>query len=77
MTGQCVDLDERPRLQRDLSRNNIMLPRNHGTLTVGRSVAEAFLRMYLLERACTMQVRTLTLPRGQARDKRARTSLSD
>jgi ribulose-5-phosphate 4-epimerase/fuculose-1-phosphate aldolase len=46
-----------------------MLLRNHGTLTVGRSVAEAFLRMYLLERACTMQVRTLTLggtPRATA-----------
>lgn len=59
--GVALDLDERPRLQRDLSRNNIMLLRNHGTLTVGRSVAEAFLRMYLLERACTMQVRTLAL----------------
>ena len=60
--GVALDLDERPRLQRDLShKNNIMLLRNHGTLTVGRSVAEAFLRMYLLERACTMQVRTLTL----------------
>ena len=43
------------------SRHNIMLLRNHGTLTVGRSVAEAFLRMYLLERACTMQVRTFAL----------------
>jgi ribulose-5-phosphate 4-epimerase/fuculose-1-phosphate aldolase len=67
--GVALDLDERPRLQRDLSRNNIMLLRNHGTLTVGRSVAEAFLRMYLLERACTMQVRTLTLgatPRATA-----------
>src|SRR5580704_17235659 len=59
--GVALDLDERPRLQRDLSRHNIMLLRNHGTLTVGRSVAEAFLRMYLLERACTMQVRTFAL----------------
>jgi ribulose-5-phosphate 4-epimerase/fuculose-1-phosphate aldolase len=38
-----------------------MLLKNHGTLTVGRSVAEAFLRMYFLERACTMQVRTRSL----------------
>ena len=37
---------------------NIMLLHNHGTLTVGRTCAEAFLRMYFLERACTMQVRT-------------------
>jgi ribulose-5-phosphate 4-epimerase/fuculose-1-phosphate aldolase len=38
-----------------------MLLRNHGTLTVGRSVASAFERMYHLERACTMQVRTRLL----------------
>ena len=59
--GVALDLDERPRLQRDLNTKNIMLLRNHGTLTVGRSVAEAFLRIYFLERACTMQVRTFTL----------------
>jgi ribulose-5-phosphate 4-epimerase/fuculose-1-phosphate aldolase len=57
----ALDLDERPRLQRDLGNKNIMLLRNHGTLTVGRSVAETFLRIYFLERACTMQVRTFTL----------------
>ena len=34
---------------------------NNGTLTVGRSVASAFERMYHLERACTMQVRTRML----------------
>ena len=38
-----------------------MLLRNHGTLTVGRSVASAFERMYHLERACSMQVRTRAL----------------
>ena len=38
-----------------------MLLRNHGTMTVGRSVASAFERMYHLERACTMQVRTRML----------------
>ena len=38
-----------------------MLLRNHGTLTVGRSVASAFERMYHLERACSMQVRTRML----------------
>ena len=59
--GVALDLDERPRLQRDLGSKNIMLLHNHGTLTVGRSCADAFLRMYLLERACTMQVRTRML----------------
>jgi ribulose-5-phosphate 4-epimerase/fuculose-1-phosphate aldolase len=38
-----------------------MLLRNHGTLSVGRSVADAYMRMYYLERACQMQVRTRIL----------------
>ena len=61
--GVALDHDERPRLQRDLGSRNVMLLRNHGTLTVGRTCAEAFLRMYFLERACTMQVRTRILGR--------------
>ena len=59
--GIALDHDERPRLQKDLGNKNHMLLRNHGTLTVGRSVASAFERMYHLERACTMQVRTRML----------------
>ncbi|RYX86330.1 MAG: class II aldolase, partial [Bradyrhizobiaceae bacterium] len=59
--GVALDHDERPRLQKDLGTKNAMLLRNHGTLTVGRSVASAFERMYYLERACTMQVRTRML----------------
>jgi ribulose-5-phosphate 4-epimerase/fuculose-1-phosphate aldolase len=59
--GVALDLDERPRLQRDLGTKNLMLLRNHGTLTVGKTCAQAFLRMYFLERACTMQVRTRML----------------
>ncbi|GAB4197181.1 MAG: class II aldolase/adducin family protein [Wenzhouxiangellaceae bacterium] len=58
--GVAVDLDERPRLQQDLGDKSLMLLWNHGTLAVGRSVAEAFMNMYLLERACSMQVRTLS-----------------
>jgi len=59
--GVALDLSERPHLQKDLGNHNIMLLKNHGTLTVGRNVAEAFMRMYYLERACTMQVRTRTV----------------
>ena len=59
--GVALDHDERPRLQRDLGPHNIMLLHNHGTLTVGRTCAQAFFRMYMLERACTMQVRTRML----------------
>ncbi len=59
--GVALDHGERPRLQKDLGTKNIMLLRNHGTLTVGKTCAEAFLRMYFLERSCTMQVRTRAL----------------
>jgi ribulose-5-phosphate 4-epimerase/fuculose-1-phosphate aldolase len=59
--GVALDHDERPRLQKDLGEKNHMLLRNHGTLTVGRSVASAFERMYHLERACSMQVRTMMM----------------
>ena len=65
--GVALDHDERPRLQRDLGAKNIMLLHNHGTLTVGRTCAEAYLRMYFLERSCTMQVRTRMLG-GKASD---------
>lgn len=54
--GIALDHDERPRLVRDLGTSNYMILRNHGLLTVGRSVAEAFSRMYHLERACQMQI---------------------
>ena len=40
-----------------------MLLYNHGTLTVGSTAAECFLRMFFLERACSMQVRALTAGR--------------
>jgi ribulose-5-phosphate 4-epimerase/fuculose-1-phosphate aldolase len=58
--GVAVDHAERPRLQKDLGDKDMMLLRNHGTLAVGRSCADAFLKMYFLERACAMQVRTLS-----------------
>ena len=37
-----------------------MLLRNHGTLALGKTCADAFARMYFLERACSMQVRALS-----------------
>ncbi len=62
--GVAVDLDERPRLQKDLGDKNIMLLRNHGTLALGATVAEAFMRIYFIERACEMQVATLSSTGG-------------
>jgi len=60
--GIATELEERDRLVADLGDKTIMILRNHGTLTIGRTMAAAFLRMYLLERACTAQVRALTAP---------------
>lgn len=57
--GIALDLAERPRLVADLGEKNAMMLRNHGTLSVGKSVPAAFLTMYFLERACAMQVASL------------------
>ena len=61
--GIAVDLDERERLAADLGDKNLMLLRNHGTLALGGTVAEAFTAMYFLETACTIQVRALGMNR--------------
>jgi ribulose-5-phosphate 4-epimerase/fuculose-1-phosphate aldolase len=58
--GIALDLAERPRLVADLGEKSAMLLWNHGTLTLGTSVAQAFLTMYFLERACAMQVASLS-----------------
>src|SRR5206468_10483383 len=50
--GLAVDLDERERIVEALGHRNMMLLRNHGTLQVGETIGEAFLRLYILERAC-------------------------
>jgi ribulose-5-phosphate 4-epimerase/fuculose-1-phosphate aldolase len=54
--GIALDLDERERLVRDLSDKFVMVLRNHGLLTCGRSVAEAFKLMHNLERSCRAQL---------------------
>jgi ribulose-5-phosphate 4-epimerase/fuculose-1-phosphate aldolase len=54
--GIATDLDERERIVRDLGDNRILVLRNHGLLTVGHSVGEAFVWMYRAERACRMQL---------------------
>ena len=51
--------DERERLGRDLGTKNIMLLRNHGTLAIGETIADAFYRIYTLEWCCTTQIRAM------------------
>jgi ribulose-5-phosphate 4-epimerase/fuculose-1-phosphate aldolase len=54
--GLALNDDEKPRLVSDLGNKNHMILRNHGLLTLGRSAAEAFLSMFILERACKIQI---------------------
>jgi ribulose-5-phosphate 4-epimerase/fuculose-1-phosphate aldolase len=58
--GVALDLDERQRIVADLAGRQCMILRNHGTLTVGGSCADAYMAMFYLERACTMQIRALS-----------------
>ncbi len=58
--GLAVNADEKIRLQEDLGQANILMLPNHGALTLGRSVGEAFMRWADLQRACEVQVMALS-----------------
>jgi ribulose-5-phosphate 4-epimerase/fuculose-1-phosphate aldolase len=58
--GIATELDERERLVADLGTKKAMILRNHGTLACGPSVAETFITMYYLERACEAQIMALS-----------------
>jgi ribulose-5-phosphate 4-epimerase/fuculose-1-phosphate aldolase len=51
--------DEKPRLVRDLGTNQFLMLRNHGLLTVGPTIADAFLLMFTFQRTCEIQVAAL------------------
>jgi ribulose-5-phosphate 4-epimerase/fuculose-1-phosphate aldolase len=54
--GVALRDDEKPRLQTDLGTANYLMLRNHGLLTVGRTVPDAFLNMYIFENTCRIQI---------------------
>ena len=54
--GIALNEDEKPRLVADLGDSNFLILRNHGLLTVGKSIPDAFLFMYALETACQIQL---------------------
>lgn len=56
--GITVMDDEKPRLVKNLGSKNILILRNHGLLTCGRTIPEAFQAMWGLQRACEVQVAT-------------------
>ncbi len=58
--GVATDLEERERLVEDLGTKDAMILRNHGTLTVGATVGQCFIKMYFLERACDAQIKALS-----------------
>ena len=55
--GVALRDDEKPRLVADMGGKNYLMLRNHGLLTVGVSVAEAFQAMYTFEATCAIQLR--------------------
>ena len=54
--GIALHSDEKPRLQADLGHANFLMLRNHGLLTVGRTIQDAFLNMYFFESTCRIQI---------------------
>ncbi|NEX62870.1 class II aldolase/adducin family protein [Noviherbaspirillum galbum] len=55
--GVALNEDEKPRLVADLGEKTYLMLRNHGLLTLGKTIADAFVNMYVFEAACTIQVR--------------------
>jgi ribulose-5-phosphate 4-epimerase/fuculose-1-phosphate aldolase len=54
--GPSMRLDERERLAGSLGKNSALMLRNHGLLTAGRTIPEAFIRFWRLNRACEVQL---------------------
>ncbi len=55
--GVALNEGEKPRLVADMGDKVFLMLRNHGLLTVGETIADAFLAMYLFETACNIQIR--------------------
>jgi len=54
--GITLDVDECDRLARDLGDRRQMILRNHGLFSCGPTIADAFLDLYNLQRACEVQI---------------------
>jgi ribulose-5-phosphate 4-epimerase/fuculose-1-phosphate aldolase len=57
--GVALNDAEKPRLVRDLGDRHFLMLRNHGLLTVGETIADTFLFMYVFEATCMIQVRAM------------------
>ena len=58
--GMSTERDECERLSKSLGKNKVMILKNHGLLTCGETIAEAFMLMYYLDRACKNQIDVLS-----------------
>jgi ribulose-5-phosphate 4-epimerase/fuculose-1-phosphate aldolase len=65
--GVAIHTDERQRLIDDIGPHNVLVLRNHGVLTVGRTIPEAFILMYYFEKAARVQLMTQSAVAGGAR----------
>ena len=63
--GITVRADEGPRLVANLGDKRLLILRNHGLLSIGETIAQAFARLWTLNRACEIQLATAML--GPAR----------
>ena len=76
-----MEIEECGQLVKDLGDKNVMIMRNHGLLTAGGSVGEAFMRMYYLDKACEIQLdalatgRELQLPPDEVCEEAAQRSM--
>ena len=76
--GIALDLEERERLVTDMGTHNAMILRNHGLLAAGRTIPEAFVNIYYLERACQAQIKAtgggaeLIFPPDEVRERTAK-----
>ncbi len=73
--GVALNLEERERLIADVGDKHLLMLRNHGTLAMGSSVASCFMRLYYLERACAIQVKTLAGGKHHAITEQAATTM--
>jgi ribulose-5-phosphate 4-epimerase/fuculose-1-phosphate aldolase len=58
--GLALNEDEKPRLVADLGRNQALILRNHGLLTTGATIPEAFNAMHRLELSCKTQIAAMS-----------------
>ena len=64
--GVAIHDEEKQRLKTDLGTANYLMLRNHGLLTVGKTIADAFLSMYTFENTCRIQIDALAGQSGAA-----------